>query len=238
MKKQLQGILYYITTDIRYSLSIFWAILGGILVLTILLGLFIGGENMTVSFNLSFPIYIFAGIAGFLTVKNTLPYLVKMGATRKNLFIGIVVYFLGLSVVNAAISNVILSATTSTFGTNNAAGLTFYNGDESYHLHHLADILVNDGWVSRMIIDTSVSLFLLSAFFIVGLIFYRYGLIGGFSFIGVSIFIFILGLSNGWLIDFFVHIFSDFSIAFFYQLFLVGVVIYLFSFLLIRRLTI
>lgn len=238
MKRQLQGILYYLSTEVRYPLSVFWMILGGFLVLSILLYVFLGGGHTIISFNLSLPIYIFAGTIGYISVKGTIPYLLKLGATRKHLFIGLVIYFFGLSLFNAIVANIFHSVTTMIIGPNNIAGLVITDGEETFHLHHLANILTNDNWISRIVIDTSASFFLITVFFIVGLIFYRYKLIGGFSFVAVLVFLFFYGISNGWLIDFILYIFTDFSIVFFYQLFFVGLVIYLLSFLLTRRFTI
>ena len=238
MKRQIQGSLYYLSTDIRYSLAIFWIILGSLLLLTVMADWIFGGEEVTFSFNLSFPIYIFAGIAGFLTVKGAFTYLVKMGVTRKALFISTVIYFLGLSLLNAFIANLLEFITTFMVRSNVGNIFIITDGDIDYEMNHLADLLATNTWFTRIIIDTSISFFLLSAFLVIGLIFYRYGLIGGFSFVGLFIFTIIFGVTNGWLIDFFVHIFSDFSIVFFYQLMFVGLGVYLLSYLLLRRLTI
>src|SRR5699024_3443391 len=104
--------------------------------------------------------------------------------------------------------------------------------------YHLGDFLGENSWITRVFIDTSISFFFLAVMFIIGLIFYRFGLIGCFSFIGAGVIIFILGMFIGWLLDFFATIFRDFSIIFFYQLLVTGILIYLVSFLLIRRITI
>lgn len=238
MPRQIKGVLFYLSTDIRYALSIFWMILGGFLLLSIIVDQIIGGKHTTVEFNLSAPIYVFAGVAGFLTVKSTLPYLIKMGATRKHLFIGTVIYFFGLALFNTVVSNVLDVIASSVTKSEVNGGIVIVDGESSFNLHHLADVLEGSTWITRLVIDTSISFFLISVFFIVGLIFYRYGLIGGFSFIGILLFTLILGIANGWMIDFFATIFSNFSIVFFYQLVLVGFVIYLLSFLLLRRITI
>ena len=51
MKRQLQGILYYLSTEVRYPLSVFWMILGGFLVLSILLYVFLGGGHTIIIFH-------------------------------------------------------------------------------------------------------------------------------------------------------------------------------------------
>ena len=83
MTKQLQGIMYYLSTGIRSALTIFWAILAFFLILTLMIHFLV--EGTVIAFNLSFPIYIFAGVIGFITVKGVLPYLIKVGANRINL---------------------------------------------------------------------------------------------------------------------------------------------------------
>lgn len=236
MTKQLQGIMYYLSTGIRSALTIFWAILAFFLILTLMIHFLV--EGTVIAFNLSFPIYIFAGVIGFITVKGVLPYLIKVGANRINLYIGVAIFFIALSIFNSIIANILFSTATTLLGPNYEAMFSVSDGETTVYLHHLADILENNGWFSRVVIDTSISFFLLTVFFISGLIFYRYGLIGGFSFSGIIIFSFIIGLSNGWLIDFFVYIFENFSIVFFYQLTAVAFLIYLLSFFLLRRFTI
>lgn len=238
MARQLQGILYYLITDIRYSLTIFWSILGGFLLLTLILHFIIGVENASFAFNLSAPIYIFAGVASYITVKGVLPYLIKFGANRMNLFIGVAVFFIALAIFNSLVANILYSISTTILGSNYEAMFSVSDGETTVYLHHLADVLENSGWFTRILIDSSISFFLLTVFFISGLIFYRYGLIGGFSFVGVILVTFVFGLSNGWLQDFIIQIFENFSIVFFYQLTAVAFLIYLLSFFLLRRFTI
>ncbi|HLR72206.1 MAG TPA: hypothetical protein VK085_12350 [Pseudogracilibacillus sp.] len=93
-------------------------------------------------------------------------------------------------------------------------------------------------WVTRGVIDSSITFFLMAVAFMIGLVFYRYGLIGGFGIIGVAMVVIVFGISRGWLLDFFINILSDFSFVFFYQLFAIGLIVYLASFILLRRITV
>lgn len=238
MGRQLQGILYYLVMNVRHAFTIFWIILSVFFLLTLVIHFMLGVEGATIHFNFSFPIYIFATAIGFFIVKNTLPYLIKMGATRKLIFLGVVIYFIGFALVNSLIANV-LAFLLRIITKSEVGGIFVYtDGELSTQFNHIADFLEKDNFLYQVIVDTSLLFFFIVAFFIIGLLFYRYGLLGGFTFVGIIIFTIIFGIANGWLVDFFIDIFSDFSIVFFYQLSLVGFGIYLLSFLLLRRFTI
>ena len=101
---------------------------------------------------------------------------------------------------------------------------------------HVAQ-LMEDTWVNRVIIDMSVMFLFLTVMFLTGLIFYRYGLLGGGIVVGIEVIILFVGIAQGWLIDFFTDLFSDLKLTLFLQIFGIGIVIYLISFLLIRRVT-
>ncbi|NLI68411.1 MAG: hypothetical protein GX374_07185 [Bacilli bacterium] len=237
MGRELQGVLYYYLTNVRHAFLIFWLVIVAIFILSIVLDALVGGENMTIHFNLSFPIYIFAAALGFIVVKSTLPYLIKMGATRKIIYIGTVIFFIVFSSINALLANdlnwLLRKLTKSEIG----GGFIYTNGEQTTTFNHIADFLERDNFLYQIIVDLSLSFFFITVFFIIGLMFYRFGLLGGFLFVGVIAFTFIYGMADGWLAEFFIDIFSDFTIAFFYQLALVGFGVYLLSFFLLRRYT-
>ena len=237
MGRELQGVLYYYLTNVRHAFLIFWLVIVAIFILSIVLDALVGGDDMTIHFNLSFPIYIFAAALGFIVVKSTLPYLIKMGATRKIIYIGTVIFFIVFSSINALLANafnwLLRKLTKSEIG----GGFIYTNGEQTTTFNHIADFLERDNFLYQIIVDLSLSFFFITVFFIIGLMFYRFGLLGGFLFVGVIAFTFIYGMADGWLAEFFIDIFSDFTIAFFYQLALVGFGVYLLSFFLLRRYT-
>lgn len=169
MTRQIKGLLYFFATDIRYSLMIFWTILLGILIVSLVISYFmLGVENGQLYFMFQF-IYVYCGILGFITVKESIPFSLKMGATRKNLFISLGLFFLSIALMKAVIANtlhtVILYATDIT-------------NLHSFGFMHLAQ-LMEDTWINRVVIDTSLMFFFLTVMFLTGLLFYRYGLLGG-----------------------------------------------------------
>lgn len=237
MGRELQGVLYYYMTNVRHAFLIFWLVIVAIFILSIVLDALVGGENMTIHFNLSFPIYIFAAALGFIVVKSTLPYLIKMGATRKIIYIGTVIFFIVFSSINALLANALNWLLRKLTKSEIGGGFIYTNGEQTTTFNHIADFLERDNFLYQIIVDLSLSFFFITVFFIIGLMFYRFGLLGGFLFVGVIAFTFIYGMADGWLAEFFIDIFSDFTIAFFYQLALVGFGVYLLSFFLLRRYT-
>lgn len=238
MTKQLKGSLYYLLANSRYSLIVFWSVLGAVLLLTLVVD-FLTSDSSTFAFNLSFPIYVFAAVMGYWIVKNTIPYIIKLGGTRKNIFSAIGMYAIILTLFNAIIANVVSSLITFVYGQGKFRGvISLSYNDNIASFNHIGDFLENSTWLTKIFIDMSISFFLLAMMLMIGLIFYRYGLIGGFSFLAIGMITFIIGMTKGWLSDFFIQVFSNFSFVFFYQLFFVGVGIYVLSYLLLRRLTI
>ena|SRR5699024_2045278 len=238
MDAQLKGSFYYVVTNTKRPFTIFWIILGGFMFLSYGMSyLFVGSETV-VSYDLSFPIYIFGAVLGFNFVKNCIPYLIRMGSSRMNISLTIGLSFILLSIFNALIANTLYELMNKIAGEVNRGIFTIGIGDASYTFTHLADLIMKNMWFNRVVIDTSIGFFLLASFFLLGLIFYRYGYIGGFSALGLFMAVIVFGIAKEWLIDFFKYIFTDFHFIFFYQLFLTGIVIYLISYLLMRRLTI
>ena len=240
MPREIKGTLYYLQAHLRYSFIIFWSIMIGVLVFSLIMKVLLASEETVVSFDFSIPIYLFGAIFGYYIVKNTMPYLIKMGVTRKSLFVSVGIHILTIALLNAIIANTIYSLLRFFYGGNIQSSILVEIEAEETTLAftHFADIFMENTWLTRVVIDTSITFFLLAATLLVGLIFYRFGLIGGIGSIAAVMLIFILGMTKGWLVDFFLKIYENFSFAFFYQLFAVGILLYLLSFILIRRITV
>src|SRR5690625_2086614 len=222
MANQMKGTLYYLYTNVKFTLFIFWIIIAGVLALS-LVSSFLMSEG-TISFQLSFSVYVFCTIIGGWTVKNAIPYTVKLGSTRKNLYISLGIYFLGFSLFNSIIANLINKIIDISFGMNRIAGaveITGSSNEKSFTFFHFVQFLTKDSWFTYVFVDTVICFFLLSSAFIVGLIFYKYGLIGGFGFLGIGMFIVIFGAAKGWLIGFVIHIFSYVNFCVFFPVFCV-----------------
>src|SRR5690625_4111229 len=107
----MKGLLYFYITENRFSLIIFWTVLIGTLVVSMFIDYFIF-NNLSdgfMAFTLPMPLYVYCGILGFLTVKQNIPFSIKMGSTRKNIFISLGIFFLGFSFAMSFLVNSIQS---------------------------------------------------------------------------------------------------------------------------------
>ena len=228
MWRQLKGLIYFFVTDFLFSLKVFWTILLSILVLCLSLSyILLRFEDSFFVFFITIPIYIYCSILGFLTVKESIPFSLKIGSVRKNLFISIGIFFLGVAFFNALLASTLHTLTllfTDMIGLNNFSFL------------HAAQLL-EDTWLNRVMIDTVIMFFLFSFMFIIGLLFYKYGLLGGGAVIGLIAVGLLLGVAKGWIVDYFVELYQTIDMFYFLQMFVVGLVIYCISYVFLRRVT-
>lgn len=229
MGRQIKGLLYFFGADIRRSILIFWAILLSILIIcligSVLLSDVDGGFMMM---TLTIPIYIYCAIAGFITVKEAIPFSIKMGATRKSLFLSLGILFLSLSIVQSVLASTIQTAVNA---------INPLLGIENFAFFHVV-YFMQDTWFTRIMVDLSITFFCFTLFFVIGLLFYKYGLAGGGTVIGLLVILLLFGFAQGWLVDFIIQTFQGLHLTVFYQLFLIGIVLYALSILLLRKITI
>jgi hypothetical protein len=228
MGRQLKGLLYFFSSNIRHSLLIFWTILMSILVVTLTISYFLLNVEGEMAFSLTAPMYVYCGIMGFITVKEMIPFSIKMGATRKNLYVVIAIFFLLLSLFKAIAGTIIQILVTSM---NEAIGLNNFN------FLHLAQF-IDDTWYTRVVIDTAVMFFFLTLMFLLGLLFYRFGFAGAGSVLGILLVGLLLSIAKGWAWDFITNIVESFGMTFFLQMTIMSIVFYVLSFFLVRRITI
>src|SRR5690625_18344 len=229
MGRQIKGLLYFNFTDARYPLTIFWTILMGILVISLTIAYMIKNiEGSFMTFSLTGPMYVYCAILGFLTVKESIPFSLKRGATRKNIFISLVTFFIGISIAMTTVGStlqVIVDLFVQKIGVDNFMFL---------HVAYFTD----DTWINRIFIDLTFMFFLFSFIFVLSLLFYRYGLLVGSAFIGLLFILILTGFAQGWLTDFLVAQFQTLDQTFYIQLFAIGIIIYGLSFFLLRRITV
>lgn len=227
MSRQIKGLLYFYSTDLRHSLLVFWSILMGILVISLVLT-YLMPEDGFMTLSLTGPMYVYCGILGYLFVKQMIPYTIKMGATRKNIMVSLAIFFIGLSTSFAVLASVIQEIINK-----------FHEllGVDIFMFLHLSYFLTDTMW-SRILIDASIMFFSMTLTFILGLIFYKYGLAIFGSILGTAFLVFIVGLAKGWLIEFGIKLYqSGFDLIYFWQLLLIGIVLFSLSWLMLRKIT-
>src|SRR5699024_2517016 len=126
---QLKGTLYYYAVNMRYMLMIFWGIMLGILLLSLVSDMLFGGDQMDICYSFSITIYAFAGSVGFGDLKNISTYLVNIGITRLSIYLGTWIMFLFLVIFNGTIANTMEFLGSNIIGSdiNSGVNITFGN---------------------------------------------------------------------------------------------------------------
>src|SRR5699024_3169903 len=102
---QLKGTLYYYAVNMRHMLMIFWGIMLGILLLSLVSDMLFGGDKMDIYYSFSIPTYAFAAAVGFCVVKYIIPYLVKIVITRLSIYHGKAIMFVLIVIFNGKVDN-------------------------------------------------------------------------------------------------------------------------------------
>jgi hypothetical protein len=168
MLKEMYAILYYLAVDMRFSFMVFWSILlasiGAMFILVVSFE-----TNMVMA--TSITIYIFCGITGFLTTKETFPFCIKLGGTRNQYLLSIIVYGAGVALIFSFLHVVILNIFNKLVEFGPSGRLLTY--------HTVDATTLADTWYNQLFLDGIICFILLSLGFLLGTIFYRLGLVGG-----------------------------------------------------------
>lgn len=229
MSNQIKGLLYLFVMEFRYSILIFWTILLSLLgAFLVFYYAVITPADSNFFFGFAFAIYFYCGVLGFIAVKETVPFALKIGATRKNFYIAAGLFFLGLAAFFSLAANSIQSLVTFLIDGTRMESMQFI---------HLANF-VGGTWVDRFVTDLSMMFLLMTILFLTGLVFYKYGQLGGGILAGVAAAVVLAGIAQGWLIAWFIELFAEINILFFYQVLLLGLVLYAVSFVMLRDISI
>ncbi|KMJ56687.1 hypothetical protein AB685_20695 [Bacillus sp. LL01] len=195
MLNDMKAVLYYLTVDIRFSFMVFWSIL--ILSLTAMFIIVLSFDTRMIV-TTSMAIYIFCGITGFLTTKETFPYCIKLGATRTRYVVSVLVYCFAVAAVFSIIHVIIQTIFNS---------LVQAAASERFLTYHTveATTLANT-WYNALLVDMIICFLLLSLGFLLGTIFFRLGLIGGLGTLAVLAIIVILPYTRNFIFDAIVNV--------------------------------
>lgn len=195
MLNDMKAVLYYLAVDMRFSFMVFWSIL--ILSLTAMFIIVLSFDT-TMIVTTSMAIYIFCGITGFLTTKETFPYCIKLGATRTQYLLSVLVYCAAV----AAVFSIVHVIVQSIFNSLVQAGA----GGRFLTYHTVQATTLANTWYNQLLVDMIICFLLLSLGFLLGTIFYRLGLIGGFGTLALLAIIIILPYTRNFLIDALVNV--------------------------------
>ncbi|MFD1067777.1 hypothetical protein [Oceanobacillus locisalsi] len=229
MNNQIKGMFYYYAVDVTRTAKIFFTILIGIILASaVVCYLLLGIDEFEMYWAIPFATYVNVGVVGFQLVKGNVPFGLKMGATRKNMYVMQLYFMFIYSFVIAFLGSTLQQVTEWLF---QAVGVTNY-----IYVHPA--MLVTDNWAMRIVVDTLVMFSIMALLLLIGLIYYRTGLTGVGSLLGMLLVVVLYGVFEGWLIEAFINVFSDATMMTFVSMFFIGIVFYLLGFPFMRRITI
>lgn len=226
MGRQMKGLLYFYWKDLQFSLFVFWCILLSMVVVSVtLMFLFPAIEFM--SFSFTAPIYVYAGIVGFLMARHTVAFGIKLGGTRKNIYMSMGIFFVILALVKSTLAAVI------------TAGIEKFiiQDDMNFLFAHPMNIY-EDTLLNRMYTDFFIILFIGVLAFFISLMFYKLGLLVTGLIMGMGLVLFMYSLFSGELITYIIDSFQNSVYIFFAQLGLLALIAYALSWILLRRITV
>ncbi|QDP39351.1 hypothetical protein [Radiobacillus deserti] len=229
MSNQLKAMLYFYVTDMRKQFLIFWTILSSIIIFSFCIaGMMPGGWELYLT--ISIPVYVFSGITGFKIVKESLPFTIKMGGTRRSYFLSIGMFTMGYSIAVSFITNGLHSISKIV--------MNIFTMDNFGIIHPTALMGEESNWFSRFAVDLFLNFFLVASLFILGLIFYRFGIVGGFSTLGVFVVINIVMIASGEFMDIAKAVITQSEIGHYIILFGFGLLLYGISWFMLRRISV
>ncbi|MFA9458701.1 hypothetical protein ACERJO_18305 [Halalkalibacter sp. AB-rgal2] len=203
MYRDIRANTYFLYNDFRFSLVVFWSIFTASVLLLFALSLSFSLET-TIIISPSMAIFFFCGFSGYLTVKDSFPFMIKMGSTRSSFVVSVMLFNLILSLFMATVS-LIMTEVISLFNR-----LTQNDHFQLYTTIQLTTL--NETWIYTLLLDFFVCFFLLTAFLLIGSLFYRFGLIGGGSVLAIVLIINLIANIRHWLMGLFLE-FQEYMIT-------------------------
>src|SRR5699024_12389723 len=91
---------------------------------------------------------------GFNFVKNCIPYLIRIGSSRTNIFLVTGLSLIVLSILNGLVANTLYGLMNKISGEVFQGIFTIQTGNESYSFTHISDLIMENTWFNRVVIDT------------------------------------------------------------------------------------
>lgn len=226
MGRQIKGLLYFYRTDLQFSIMVFWSILLAMLVVSVSM-MFLFPSIDFMSFSFTAPIYVYCAIVGFLMARHTVAFGIKLGATRKNIYLSMGIFFIALALIKSTVAALIQAGVTK-----------FVLRDEMNFLFAHPMNLYEDTILNRIYTDFFIIIFLTALTYLVSLLFYKFGLLISGLIGGMALVLFMYSLVSGELITYIIDSFQNSIYLFFAQFGLIAVVAYLLAWFLLRRITV
>ena len=168
MSRNSKALLVFFTLDYRFSIIVFWCIFLASLIPIVIFSISIDGTMMISS---DMAIAVFCAVSGFLLIKETFPFSIRMGATRHEY------------VFNALLFSVLLAAFMSALNLAVVQVLVWIielSGWDNFSLIILAEFFTsNVSWYTQYSVEFMICFLLFLLGFFLSSVFHRFGMIGG-----------------------------------------------------------
>lgn len=226
MYRDLRANLYFLINDFRFSIIVFWSIFIASVVLLFTISLSISLDTNIILIP-SMAIFIYCGISGYLTVKDTFPFMIKMGSTRTAFVFSVIVFNAILAFIMSAVS---------TFMTEMIQFFNRVSDNDNFNIYSTIQLTsLNETWYNSLFLDFFICFILLTTLLLLGAFFYRFGLIGGGSVVALFLILNLIANIRNWIFGLFIEI-SEYMITFhFLNIFLFLLLTIFFIWLILRK---
>lgn len=226
MFKELRANLYFFMIDVKHTMTVYFITYTASFILFYFLVLLFT-ENIKIDFILSMPMYIFMGILGFVSIKESFPFTLKLGSTRSGYVLSSLLFAFFISVTMTVISYLLHQLFKFLLSITETKNISFI------HPSQLTSGSAN--MVNEMGLDILLNLILIAIGFMLGAFFYKYGLAGVLTAILAIVLLFIIPPIHNGFVDF-LFTFESHKININYAgVLLITLVCYLISGVVLRR---
>ena len=185
----VKGSFYVFYQSYKKQNIIFWTILLSIVLFSFFLLLTLVKDTF-MALVVSIPVYVFFVVMGSKWLTSTFSYFIRFGMSRLQ-YVGMTgLFFIAWSLVTALISAILHQ------------GIFFFKGElaiEEFMIFHPAYFFDSTlAFSTVFLFDFVILLFCLTSGLLMNYLFFRFGLVGGYSFIGIMAFIPLLAIALKW----------------------------------------
>ena len=172
----MKGSFYILFQSYKKHNIVFWSILFSIVLLSFFLDAFFG-QYISFAITISIPVYIFYSSMATKILNRTLPYFLKLGLSRQQYMLHVGLFFISWSLAGALIiasSHKMISYVSSLLNVKDIIiihPILFFNSSHSF--------------LQTVAMDTILLFFCLCSGLLLNVVFYRLGILGGYSLIGL-----------------------------------------------------
>ncbi|WP_341302027.1 hypothetical protein MHB44_06415 [Lysinibacillus sp. FSL H8-0500] len=172
----VKGSFYVLFQSYKKHNIIFWSILFSIILLSFFLDAFFG-QYVSFAMTISIPVYIFYSSMAAKFLTKTLPYFLKLGLSRQQYMLNIGLFFISWSLMGAFVIACVHQIVVYVS--------SLYSIKDIIIIHPTLFFDVSPSFLQMMALDTVLLLFCLSSGLLLNVVFYRLGIVGGYSFLGL-----------------------------------------------------